>query len=245
MKTCLDGLMQYIPGEPRLFASEYRISSAAPFPSANPFPAALFDAIAGYRYLVKDLGFLPSNIIISGDSAGGLVAFWLARYLATSKFADLPNAGGLLLLSPTVDWANTQMGPLSSMKKHGSSDFVYTILACGYTRRALLGNIPELEAPKNSWVAPGSIELQHTPGLFAGLPKTCIVAGGAEQTLDAMVTLKDRLLKDLGSDNVKYLESPDATHDFLTASWHEPERTDTLKALGKWAGEDLWGNKGI
>jgi hypothetical protein len=29
---------------------------------ANPFPAALLDVLAGYNYLVNDVGFSPSDI---------------------------------------------------------------------------------------------------------------------------------------------------------------------------------------
>jgi len=240
MKAIADGLIQNTPFSPRLFALEYRVSSAPPFEHSNPFPAALLDAIAGYRYLLLDLKFEPQNIIISGDSAGGLLAFWLARYLSISNFPDLPIPGAMLLLSPTVDWANTQMGPSSSMKKNASSDFVYPILASSYTLRALLGNLPEADAAQNSWVAPGSLLFNHTPGFFGGLPKTCIVTGGAEQTLDAMVILRERLEKDLGKSNVKYLEQPDGTHDFLAFSWHEPERTQALGDIAQWVKEEIW-----
>lgn len=232
--------MQYIPGEPRVFALDYRLSSTAPFIKANPFPAALLDAIAGYRYLIHDIGFLPANIIISGDSAGGLLAFWLAQYLSTAKFPELPNAGGLLLLSPTVDWANTRMGSSSSMKQNKETDFVDVILTSGYARRALLGKLPEADAPQNEWIAPGSIQLSHKPGNHSGLPKTCIVAGGAEQTLDSMVTLTNRLTYDLGSEKVTYLEAKEGTHDFLLFSWYEPERTDTLKEIKRWAEQEIW-----
>jgi len=240
MKACFEGLLQYLPGNPRIFALEYRISSAYPFVPSNPFPAALLDAIAGYQYLVKDLDFQPQNIIISGDSAGGLLAFWLARYLAINNLAGLPNGGGLLLLSPAVDWANTHMGPSSSMRLHESSDFIHQTFASKYTLHALLGNLPESEADDNPWIAPGSSSLRHTPGLFAGLPKVCIVAGGGEQTLDAMIALKDRLVTDLGQRWVKYLEIPDATHDFLGASWHEPERTNTLITIAEWVRSEIW-----
>ncbi|PPQ77958.1 hypothetical protein CVT25_015433 [Psilocybe cyanescens] len=231
LKTLLEGLMQHIPGEPRVFALEYRISSTTPFVKANPFPAALLDAIAGYRYLIHDVGFVPTNILISGDSAGGQLAFWLAKYLSTTKFSELPAAGGLLMLSPTLDWANTRTGLSSSMKQHKDSDFIDIVLTGGYPRRALLGKIPEAEVSQNEWMAPGSIQLPHKPGSHAGLPKTCIVAGGAEQILDSMVTLTNRLTYDLGSENVTFLEAKDATHDFLLFSWHEPERTETLKEV--------------
>jgi acetyl esterase/lipase len=240
MKSIADGLLQHISSHPRLFALEYRLSSGPPFGNSNPFPAALLDAIAGYHYLVVELNFEPQNIIVSGDSAGGLLAFWLARYLSISNLPRLPVPGAMLLLSPTVDWANTQMGPSSSMKRHSASDFVYPILVSGYTLRALLGNMPEAEAEQNAWIAPASISLKHTPGFFEGLPRTCIVAGGAEQTLDAMLVLKDRLETDLGKNHVKYLEQPDGTHDFLGHSWHEPERTETLVDIAKWAEHDVW-----
>ena len=237
MKTCLDGLLEHSSVHDRLFALEYRLASAAPFPALNPFPACLLDALAGYRYLVQDVGFDPENIVISGDSAGGLLAIALAYYLAThsSELPDnLRNAGGLLLLSPTVDWAVSDgAGPQTSMRRHARSDFVEAILMTGYTRRALLGNLPEETAATSIYISPGSLSLPVTPGMFAGLPRTCIVAGGAEQTLDPIRVLKDRIAKDLG-DLVLWIEPPDATHDFLTASWHEPERTNTLKEIGAW-----------
>ena len=237
MKTCFDGLLEHSSTHHHVFALEYRVSSAAPFPALNPFPACLLDALAGYRYLVHDVGFDPENIVISGDSAGGLLAFALAYYLATHSGelpVPLPNAGGLLLLSPTVDWAVSDgAGPQTSMRRHARSDFVEAILMSGYTRRALLGRLPEETAATSIYISPGSQRLPITPGMFAGLPRTCIVAGGAEQTLDPMRVLKDRMAEDLG-DRVLWIETPDATHDFFTASWHEPERTNTLKEVGAW-----------
>ncbi|TFY71376.1 hypothetical protein EVG20_g1621, partial [Dentipellis fragilis] len=67
---------------PASSAVEYRVSSAAPFKAENPFPAALLDGLAGYRYLVHTLHFSPDNIVLGGDSAGGHLALSLARYIA-------------------------------------------------------------------------------------------------------------------------------------------------------------------
>src|SRR5579863_7795013 len=36
----------------------------------HPFPAAVEDALAGYRFLLES-GFQPGRIVIAGDSAGG------------------------------------------------------------------------------------------------------------------------------------------------------------------------------
>lgn len=59
-------LVRHIGLARRVFSVEYRLSAAAPFESANPFPAALLDALAGYNYLVNVVGFTPSNIILAG-----------------------------------------------------------------------------------------------------------------------------------------------------------------------------------
>jgi acetyl esterase/lipase len=55
----------------RIFVLEYRLSMYVPDKPAHPFPAAPLDALAGYAYLTKTVGFSPENIIIEGASAGG------------------------------------------------------------------------------------------------------------------------------------------------------------------------------
>lgn len=71
-KTLWSGVLEHSKIT-RVFALEYRLAFAPPFNvSRNPFPAALIDSIAEYLYLVQDVGFNLSNIIINGDSAGGV-----------------------------------------------------------------------------------------------------------------------------------------------------------------------------
>jgi acetyl esterase/lipase len=142
-----------------------------------------------------------------------------------------------LLLSPTVDWAVTHVGPSSSSESNTRSDCVHEVFTSGYTGRALLGSLPRDQLATNAWISPGSSQLSgDTKGLFVGLPTTRIVSGGAEMTLDPTRTLRDRLVVDIGEQEVTYIEVPDATHDIFTASWHEPERTDTPKEVGNWVG---------
>ncbi|KAF8515447.1 alpha/beta-hydrolase [Gautieria morchelliformis] len=233
VKVCFDGLLQYTSIS-RIFALEYRLCVAPPFGSENAFPAALIDAVAGYRYLVEDIGFKPENIIVSGDSSGGNLACALVRYLLVNKLPNLPGAGALLMHSPTVDWACTHVGPESSMVKNSRSDFVHAIFSSGYSYRALRGKLPADEVATNPWISPASLKVTKTQGLFAGFPQTMIVCGGAEMTLDPMRTLRDRILADIGAQSVTYLEVPDSTHDFFTAKWHEPERTNAMKDVGTW-----------
>lgn len=239
MRTCFNGFLEFFPGKPRVFAVEYRLCSAPPFGAANPFPAPLIDAVAGYRYLLQ-LGFAPSQIIISGDSAGGHLAFALSRYLAmyAGQLPGLPppDVRGLLLLSPTVDWAVTHTGPDSSMERNSRSDFVHTIFTSEYTKKALVGKLPVGTAETSPWISPASLHVEVTKGMLKGMPRTCIVSGAVEMTLDPMRTLRDRMRAELGEDAVVYIETPNATHDFFTASWSEPERTDTFKEVAQWVG---------
>lgn len=192
------------------------------------------DAIAGYKYLVQDLGFEPLNIILGGDSSGGHLAFSLMYYLHQSQLPSLHDPGALLLLSPTADWAVTHIGPQSSMTRNVYCDYVQAVIASGYTKAGLLGSLPAEFAEKSVWISPASLKIK-TSGMFAGFPRTCIVSGGAEQTLDPMVTLRDRVEADIGPENVKYIEAPDASHNFLLTGWDEPERENVLQEIGKWA----------
>ncbi|KAF8057580.1 alpha/beta-hydrolase [Lyophyllum atratum] len=219
----------------RAFALEYRLSSAPPFEAANPFPASLIDAIAGYKYLIDDLGFSPKDIIVQGSSSGGHLALALVLYLSESGIPALPVPGGLLLISPTLDWAGTHDGrPASSMQRNLPSDIVDVILKSGYSARALCGALPQEELASNPYLSPASLSLSNCHGLFKKFPRTCIVAGDAEQTLDAMVTFRDRLVADIGHDSVLYLEYPDAIHGFTSFSFFEPQRSDALRDISEW-----------
>ncbi|KZT03149.1 alpha/beta-hydrolase [Laetiporus sulphureus 93-53] len=217
----------------RIFSCGYRLSSSYPYPAANPFPAALLDALAGYQYLLRTIGVRGENIIILGDSAGGHLAVSLVRYLATHNLNELPTPGALVLLSPTVEFEITHKGSGSSLNRNAATDYC-GIFFKGYPGKSLLGNFPEKEALTNAWISPASLQLSRFEGLFTGFPSTYIVCGEAEIGLDAMRTFRDRLIGDIGETKVTYDEVKDATHDFITMSWHEPERSNILKIIGEW-----------
>lgn len=67
---------------------------------ASPFPAALQDGLSVYAHLIRK-GVPPHKIVLIGDSAGGNIVLALARWLRDER--KLPQAGGLLLLSPWCD----------------------------------------------------------------------------------------------------------------------------------------------
>lgn len=69
----------------------------------HPFPAAIDDAVAAYRWLL-DQGYAPGKLAIMGDSAGG--GLTVATALALKR-DGLPQPGALVPISPWVDLAQT------------------------------------------------------------------------------------------------------------------------------------------
>ncbi|KAK2463212.1 hypothetical protein APHAL10511_004867 [Amanita phalloides] len=223
--TISRGLLDFADSVHRIFAVEYRLSSAEPFTVANPFPAALIDALAGYNYLVNVVGFATSNIIICGDSAGELPA----------------PPGGLILLSPWCDLSDSHERLGSSMFNHQLSDFINIDEGYAYMKKAFLGSFGLEASETNRYISPAckyaTLEVH-----FRGFPRTFIAAGGAEVLLDQIRTLHQRMANDMGVGNgvkhgegkVRYFEAPDSIHDHLCFDWHEPERSNALKAIAGW-----------
>lgn len=79
----------------RVFLLNYRLVPE------HSFPAAIEDAVTGYRWLLGQ-GFQPGQVVIGGDSAGGGLAMATLLKLRDQDLA-LPAAG--VLLSPWVDLA--------------------------------------------------------------------------------------------------------------------------------------------
>jgi monoterpene epsilon-lactone hydrolase len=65
----------------------------------NPFPAAVEDAVAAYRWLLNE-GFEAPGIAIAGDSAGGGLA---TSMLMAVRDAGLPRPAAAVLISPWTD----------------------------------------------------------------------------------------------------------------------------------------------
>ncbi|GDY30697.1 alpha/beta hydrolase [Gandjariella thermophila] len=81
----------------RVLAVDYRLAPE------HPFPAAVDDALAAYRYAVahaEELGVDPARIALGGDSAGGNLAAVTAHGAATR---GEPRPTFLLLIYPAVD----------------------------------------------------------------------------------------------------------------------------------------------
>ncbi|AIR64780.1 alpha/beta hydrolase [Cedecea neteri] len=76
----------------RCYSVDYRM------PPEHPYPAALDDCLATYRYLLER--YTPENIVIAGRSAGGNLA---AAMVLRARDEGLPLPGAVVLLSPEAD----------------------------------------------------------------------------------------------------------------------------------------------
>ncbi|KAF9263254.1 alpha/beta-hydrolase [Marasmius fiardii PR-910] len=234
------GLLQACDNVIRVLSPEYRLSSTKPWAEVNPFPAALLDALAAYQYLVEEVGFSTEDIIIEGDSAGGNLAHALTRYLVEHQEAIKPLAppSALILLSPWVDINHTHHGQDSSLVRNLRSDYLGISAernhSSGYAGLAFLGPHGLGFAEKNPYISPASLNLRDEDVSFYGFPRTFIIAGGAEVLYDQIHTLKERMVKSLGEDKVRWYVAEDGVHDYIALPIHEPERTETLKAVAEW-----------
>lgn len=227
------------PAMRRAFSLEFRLTKDPGTKPYFPFPAALIDAVAAYSYLIHDVGFTPQDIILEGDSAGGHLAISLVRYLVENRAGDatfipLPPSS-LILASPWVDLGPAPSDPSSSAQANIPSDHLN--IANRGTQvliSHICGPLGRSAAVTNRYISPASTAATMEPMSFAGFPRTCIIAGGAEVSLDQIRVLHQKMKADLRSDLVKYIEMPDAIHDFLTKLWYEPERTECLRILGEW-----------
>lgn len=219
----------------RVLALEYRLSATDPYPVSNPFPAALIDAIAGYNYLINDLGFKPENVILMGCSAGGHLSISLIRYILDNP-GILPLPSALIALHPWCDLANSLEGEYDSSAytnyatDHADSMFYGCI---EYATKAFVG--PH-DAMTNVYISPGSRYLEGKVS-FKGFPRTFMNAGGMERLRDTIRLLRDRFIDDIGEENVTYVEPPEVAHTYTAFPFMEPERSNTLKQIDEWIGK--------
>lgn len=239
--TIPNASLKYCASLSRVLSVDYRLSSGPPKPQ-NPFPCAVIDAIAAYKYLVCEMGFPPQNITVGGDSAGGNIALAITRYIVESRLPHLPPPGGLIAASPVTDISFSRADTNSSHYLNAASDIfdlppnTHPIFAGKPNISAYIGEMDPEEMKYNRYLSPTSkfAILPNVGGakLFFGFPRTYVMGGGAEHLFDDIVALAE-LMKEDGVD-VTTDFPPDAVHGYFVFGWHEPERTESLVKCAAW-----------
>ena len=143
----------------RAFALDYR---RAP---EHPFPAAVDDALAGYRGLL-DAGTDPGSIVLGGDSAGGGLTVAALLAIRDAELA-LPAAG--VCISPWTDLTNEA----ESYRTHADRDPLVFEEDIGRWGAAYLAGAD----PRTPLASPFHADL-------AGLPPLLVQVGSEEVLLD-------------------------------------------------------------
>jgi acetyl esterase/lipase len=192
--------------EARVLALNYRLAPE------HPFPAAVDDAVAGYKWLLAQ-GAKPSRIAIGGDSAGGGLA---AATLVAIRDAKLPIPAAGVLLSPWVDLE----GLGESMTTRVEADPAVRKEGLVGMAQAYLGG----QDPKTPLAAPLYADLK-------GLPPLLIQVGDAETLLDDSNRLEARA-KAAGV-NTKLEVWPEMIHVWQLFASFLPEGQQAIDGIGK------------
>lgn len=178
----------------------------------DPFPAALEDAVAAYRWLLRQ-GFGPENVVLLGDSAGGgLGVSAMVTLLAEGE--QLPRAA--VLLSPWTDLT----GSGDSMTSRAEVDPWMTGHECRISAELYAAGADL----KNPLISPLFADL-------GGLPPMLIHVGTDEILRDDSLRLAEKAKAD----------GVDVTLDVWEGMWHVwhyfapqlPEGVEAIKQVGE------------
>ena len=180
---------------------QYRLSSHR----GNHFPAQLQDALTAYMHLLRERNIPASQIIVSGDSAGGNMVMGLLRYIHEyGKELNIPNPAAALLWSPWVD-----VSAALSQDMRTSPNYKSDYLNSGFGRwgATTVTNFGAID-PINPYLAP----LHHPFQLAADLP--VFVNAGGREVLEADIAEFVARYKTSGCSMVLHV-SPACPHDIL------------------------------
>ena len=190
----------------RVLGLDYRLAPE------NPFPAAVDDAVAAYRWMLQqDLN--PSRIAIAGDSAGGGLVI---ATLVAIRDAKLPMPATGVCLSPWVDLE----GIGESMKTREQADPVVHRDMLTQMATAYLGG-KDVRTPL---AAPLYADLK-------GLPPLLIQVGDAETLLDDSNRLAQKARA--AGVEVKLEVWPEMIHVFQLFAGFLPEGQQAVDGLGQ------------
>ena len=194
----------------RVLGLDYRLAPE------HPFPAAVEDAVAGYRFLL-DQGLRPARMAVAGDSAGG--ALTLAT-LVSVRDAGLPLPACGVCLSPWTDLEATG----ESMKTRLHVDPI----ASPDGTRLLAETYLAGKDPRTPLAAPLHADLK-------GLPPLLIQVGDHEVLLDDSTRVAQKART--AGVNVKLEVWPEMIHVWHLFASFLPEGQEAVDGVGKFIRE--------
>jgi epsilon-lactone hydrolase len=191
----------------RAFSVDYRLAPE------HPFPAAVDDAVAAYRWLLE-VGHDPASVAIAGDSAGGGLA--LATLVALRDAGD-PLPAAAVAMSPWTDLALTG----ESLRTRADADVMLKPAGMPQTAALYLAGAD----PRHPYASPLYAELH-------GLPATLIHVGDAEVILDDSTRFAARAR--LAGVDVTLRIWDEMPHVFQAFAGLLPEADEAVAQIGSW-----------
>ncbi len=187
----------------KLFAPDYRLTPE------HPHPAQLQDALAAYRYLLKE-GTDPKRLVVVGDSAGGHLTLMTLLGL---RDAGLPQPALAVGLCPWTDIGDRG----KSLYANDRYDLVQGYMAIRF----------------GEWLTGGKSysreDLSPIHQRYTGLAPMYLQGGGREVLID-MIRDFARTVAEQGC-AVTLDVWPDMTHDFQAHGLSHPDSAEAVERL--------------
>lgn len=184
----------------------------------HPFPTGLKDAKAAFQDIstrADELGLIPDQIGIGGDSAGGCFSAVISQ---DTKDKPVHRPCFQVLIYPATD------SRLNSNSIHDHKDgYIIPLDRMKWYRNSYLAEFTDFEDPEASPLLAKN---------FSGLPKSYILSGGFDPVLDDAKSYCEKL-KTAGID-VTYRNYTGQIHGFLNLTKVIPQGTQAIRETADW-----------
>jgi epsilon-lactone hydrolase len=194
-------------GAMRVLFPEYRLAPE------HPFPAAIDDVLAAWRWLRTDHGVAASSVAVAGDSAGGGLGVAL---LVALRDTGEPLPAAAVLMSPTVDLT----GSGASMTERVDQDPISTPAMLRQFASDYLAGAD----PKAPLASPLFASLSGLPPLLVQVGTADLLLSDSERLARAAADARVDVTLDVG-------EGLPHVYQLLLGT---PEATRATKEIGKW-----------